>query len=59
MSDPQPPVSSDATDLGRFASFAVATRGRHGLSVPDIHSIDAELEAEAAKDVAAGDVAKG
>ena len=131
MAGPQPPVSSDATDLaqfgykqalerrtGRFASFAVAfafvsiatgifttygsvlntsgpagiwtwpiavvgqravafvlgalaaripvtgyhllaTRGKHGLSMPDMHSIDAELEAEAATDVAAGDVAKG
>jgi len=27
--------------------------------MPDMHSIDAELEAEAATDVAAGDVAKG
>ena len=29
------------------------------MSMPDMHSIDAELEAEAATDVAAGDVAKG
>jgi hypothetical protein len=30
-----------------------------GLSMPDMHSIDAELEAEAATDVAAGNAAKG
>jgi len=42
-----------------YLGYLLATRGKHGLSMPDMHSIDAELEAEAATDVAAGDVAKG
>ena len=42
-----------------YLGYLLATRGKHGLSMPDMHSIDAELEAEAATDVAARDVAKG
>jgi amino acid transporter len=33
-----------------YLGYLVATRGRHGLSMPDMHSIDAELDREAAKD---------
>jgi hypothetical protein len=62
MPDPHPSVGSDAANLAKFGyqeAYLLATRGRHGLSMPDMHSIDAELEAEAIKDTAAGDVTKG
>ncbi|TGD90650.1 amino acid permease [Mycolicibacterium sp. CH28] len=33
-----------------YLGYLLATRGRHGLSMPDMHSIDAHLDREAAKD---------
>ncbi len=33
-----------------YLGYLLATRGRHGLSMPDMHSIDVELEREATKD---------
>lgn len=33
-----------------YLGYLLATRGRHGLSMPDMASIDAELDREAAKD---------
>jgi amino acid transporter len=33
-----------------YLGYLLATRGRHGLTMPGMQSIDAELEAEAAKD---------
>jgi hypothetical protein len=47
MPDPHPSVGSDAANLAKFGyqeAYLLATRGRHGLSMPDMHSIDAELE---------------
>jgi hypothetical protein len=33
-----------------YLGYLLATRGRQGLSMPDMHSIDAELHREAAAD---------
>ena len=32
-----------------YLGYLLVSRGRHGLSMPDMHSIDAELEHEAEK----------
>jgi hypothetical protein len=33
-----------------YLGHLLVSRGRHSLSMPDMHSIDAQLEAEAARD---------
>ena len=40
----------DGCDRRRYLGYLLATRGRQGLSMPDMHSIDAELHREAAAD---------